>query len=114
MDEICKKTFFSIYLNRIFMDLYRYVKRALPTDDEHPRERFETTRDLMIVIDFDTENCDKEEFLKELRAYFSSYGQLYACKYCHETNFDYILVEFADKGKRKCFIQNQIFRFRSS
>ncbi|CAF4629439.1 unnamed protein product, partial [Rotaria sp. Silwood2] len=31
--------------------------------------------------------------------YFSSYGTLYACKYCHETYFNYILVEFADKDQ---------------
>ncbi|CAF1025606.1 unnamed protein product [Rotaria sordida] len=76
-----------------------YVKRALPIDDEHPRERFETTRDLMIVIDFDNKNCTEKEFLTQLRGYFSSYGTLYACKYCHETYFNYILVEFADKDQ---------------
>ncbi|CAF4631084.1 unnamed protein product [Rotaria magnacalcarata] len=73
-----------------------YVKRALPVDDEHPRERFETTRDLMVVIDFGDTICDEKEFLSELRDYFSSYGTLYACKYCQEKNFRYILVEFAD------------------
>ncbi|CAM4773544.1 unnamed protein product [Rotaria magnacalcarata] len=55
-----------------------YVKRALPVDDEHPRERFETTRDLMVVIDFGDTICDEKEFLSELRDYFSSYGTLYA------------------------------------
>ncbi len=74
------------------------MKRALPYDAEYPREHIESTRDLMIVID--SINTD-EEFLKDLREYFSSYGTLYACKYCHEANFDYILVEFADFGKRK-------------
>ncbi|CAF2718457.1 unnamed protein product [Rotaria sp. Silwood2] len=76
-----------------------YVKRALPLDDEHPRERFETTRDLMIIIDFDNKNCNEKDFLNQLREYFSSYGTLYACKYCHETYFNYILVEFADKDQ---------------
>ncbi|CAF0800352.1 unnamed protein product [Rotaria sp. Silwood1] len=76
-----------------------YVKRALPIDDEHPRERFETTRDLMIIIDFDNKNYNDKEFLTQLREYFSSYGTLYACKYCHETYFNYILVEFADKDQ---------------
>ena len=52
----------------------------------------------MIIVD--SLNID-EEFLKDLREYFSSYGTVYACKYCHETNFDYILVEFADYGKRE-------------
>jgi hypothetical protein len=51
-----------------------------------------------MIVDFI--NTD-EEFLNDLREYFSSYGTLYACKYCHETNFDYILVEFADFGNRK-------------
>lgn len=50
----------------------------------------------MIVLD--SLNAD-EQFLKDLREYFSSYGTLYACKYCRETNFDYVLVEFADYGK---------------
>lgn len=50
----------------------------------------------MIINDF----LDIDDnFLKELREYFSSYGTIYACKYCHETNFDYFLVEFADFGK---------------
>lgn len=40
-----------------------------------------------------------QDFLQELREYFSSYGTVYACKYCRETNFDYFLVEFADYGK---------------
>jgi len=54
----------------------------------------------MIIID--SLKID-EEFLKELREYFSSYGAVYACKYCHEANFDYILVEFADYGKRNIY-----------
>ncbi|CAF1154118.1 unnamed protein product [Adineta ricciae] len=74
-----------------------YVKRALPIDDDHPRERFETTRDLMVVIDSDDEIFKQADFLQQLREYFSSYGRIYACKYQHEANFDYILVEFADK-----------------
>ncbi len=86
--------------------MYRYVKRALPIDDEHPRERFETTRDLMIVTNFDPKNSDDQEFLQKLRNYFSSYGSVYACKYCREKYFDYILVEFADKGKK----ENNLFR----
>jgi len=49
----------------------------------------------MIVIN---SNPTDEQFLLDLREYFSSYGTVYACKYCHETNFDYILVEFADFG----------------
>ncbi len=73
----------------------------MPIDAEHPRERFETTRDLMIVIDFDNKTCDDQQFLSQLREYFSSYGPLYACKYDHETNFTYILVQFADTGKSK-------------
>jgi hypothetical protein len=58
---------------------------------------------MMIVIDsFDID----EQFLKDLREYFSSYGTLYACKCCHEENFDYILVEFADFGnKQKAIVQ---------
>jgi hypothetical protein len=99
MVNICKNSFFFyIYLKIIFIDLFRYVKRALPVDDEHPRERFETTRDLMILIDFDNKHCNEEQFLDQLREYFSAYGTLYACKLCHEANFDYILVEFGDKG----------------
>ncbi|CAF3587698.1 unnamed protein product [Rotaria socialis] len=70
-----------------------YVKRAVPYTDDNPREHIDTTRDLLIVVD--SINVD-EHFLKCLREYFSSYGTLYACKYCHEANFDYILVEFAD------------------
>ncbi|UJR23002.1 hypothetical protein I4U23_026028 [Adineta vaga] len=70
-----------------------HVKRALPFSTEHPQEHIEITRDIMIISDF--LEID-EDFLKELRAYFSSYGPIYACKYCHETNFDYFLVEFAD------------------
>ena len=71
----------------------------------------------MIVIDFDHKDCDDEEFLSKLRDYFSSYGPLYACKYCHEINFRYILVEFADKGKqerKECFFNFQFIYFRSS
>lgn len=83
------------------MDLFRYVKRALPVDDEHPRERFETTRDLMIVIDFDNKNINEQQFLNQLREYFATYGILYNCKVCHAKNFDYILVEFGEKGKIK-------------
>ncbi|CAF1106945.1 unnamed protein product [Adineta steineri] len=78
-------------------DRHLYVKRALPVDDEHPRERFDTTRDLMIVIDFKNDNYNNEQFLTKLREYFSTYERVYACKFCHETNFDYILVEFGDK-----------------
>jgi hypothetical protein len=48
----------------------------------------------------DSENTT-EEFLNELRKYFSSYGTVYACKYCQEENFNYILVEFGDFGKWK-------------
>ncbi|CAF3156599.1 unnamed protein product, partial [Rotaria sp. Silwood2] len=70
-----------------------YVKRAIPFNAEYPREHIDSSRDIMIVID--SINVD-EQFLKDLREYFSSYGTLYACKYCHEANFDYILVEFAD------------------
>ena len=80
---------------------FRYVKRALPIDDEHPRERFETTRDLMVVLDFCDNNYNDEQFLSEVRDYFSIYGKIYACKYCNKQNFRYILVEFADKGKKK-------------
>ncbi|CAF0934534.1 unnamed protein product [Rotaria sordida] len=70
-----------------------YVKRAIPYNAEYPREHIDSSRDIMIVID--SINVD-ELSLKDLREYFSSYGTLYACKYCHEANFDYILVEFAD------------------
>jgi hypothetical protein len=88
----------------------------MPVDDEHPRERFETTRDLMIVTDFDKKNCNDHQFLNQLREYFSSYGTLYACKLCHEINFNYILVEFGDKGKVKKKLKIIIFNiyFRSS
>jgi hypothetical protein len=72
----------------------------LPVDPDHPRERFDTSRDLMIVYDLNNKN-NNEQFLSELRNYFSSYGTIYACKYCHEANFDYILVEFADIGKQR-------------
>lgn len=41
-----------------------------------------------------------EQFLKDLREYFSTYGTLYACKCCHQADLDYILVEFADYGKK--------------
>jgi len=58
----------------------------------------------------DSLNID-EEFLKTLREYFSSYGTLYACKYCHEENFNYILVEFADFGKRKYKSKQKNFFF---
>jgi hypothetical protein len=71
-----------------------YVKRALPIDDEHPRERFDTTYDLMIVTDI-----KDRQFLTEIREYLSFYGKIYACKYCHEYNFNYILVEFGDKDE---------------
>ncbi|CAF1155133.1 unnamed protein product [Adineta steineri] len=70
-----------------------YVKRALPFDPEYPNEHMNSIRDIMIIcnsLDID------EEYLKNLREYFSSYGVVYACKLCHETNYDYILVEFAD------------------
>ncbi|CAF3457158.1 unnamed protein product [Rotaria sp. Silwood1] len=70
-----------------------YVKRAIQFNADYPREHIDSSRDLMIVVD--SINVD-EKFLKGLREYFSSYGTLYACKYCHEVNFDYILVEFAD------------------
>ncbi len=93
------------------MNLFRYVKRALPVDDEHPRERFETTRDLMIVMDLADHIHYDEQFLTELRDYFSSYGILYACKYCHETNFDYILVQFSEKGKKKILKKEHIYIF---
>lgn len=73
----------------------------MPVDDEHPRERFETTRDLMIVVDFEDKIHDENQFLSDLRQYFSSYGRMYACKYCYEKNFKYILLEFADKGNGK-------------
>lgn len=76
---------------------FRYVKRALPYDAEHPRDHIESTRDLMIIID--CLHID-ETFLKDLRIYFSSYGILYACKCCRDEHFDYILVEFADFGKQ--------------
>lgn len=78
---------------------FRYVKRALPVDDEHPRERFETTRDLMIVLGCDDSRWQDQYFLAELRNYFADYGRVYGCNYCQEKNFKYILVEFADKGK---------------
>lgn len=73
------------------------MKRAIPYDAEYPREHIDSTRDLMIVVE--NLNVD-EKFLKDLRDYFSSYGILYACKYCHEENFNYIFVEFADFGKK--------------
>jgi len=83
----------------------------MPVDDEHPRERFETTRDLMIVTDFDKKNCNDHQFLNQLREYFSSYGTLYACKLCHEINFNYILVEFGDKGKVKKETKNSSIQY---
>lgn len=55
----------------------------------------------MIVIDSDNEIFKQADFLQQLREYFSTYGRIYACKYQHEANFDYILVEFTDRGKRK-------------
>ena len=79
------------------LPLLRHVKRALPYDWEYPRERFESTRDVMIVVDFTPD----EQFLRDLRHYFSSYGPVYACKRCHETDLDYILVEFADPGRHR-------------
>ncbi|UJR25901.1 hypothetical protein I4U23_007249 [Adineta vaga] len=88
-----------------------YVKRALPIDDDHPRERYETSRDLMIVIHSDDEVYKQPEFLLELREYFSSYGRLYACKYCHEENFDYILVEFSDKDSIDKIILDKPHRY---
>ena len=78
------------------MKSFRFVKRSLPIDDEHPRERFEHTRLLMIVAD-----TADQRFLAEVREYFSSYGEIYACKYSHERNFSYIQIEFHDKGKSK-------------
>lgn len=77
---------------------FRYVKRALPFDSEHPRDHIESTRDLMIIID--CLHIDKT-FLKDLREYFSSYGLVYACKCCRDEHFEYILVEFADFGKTR-------------
>jgi len=64
----------------------------------------------MIVIDFDNKNSNEKQFLTQLREYFSIYGTIYACKLCHETNFNYILVEFGDKGKTK-FKSSEIFFF---
>jgi hypothetical protein len=84
--------------NLTSLDLSRYVKRSLPVDDAHPRERFEDTPDLMIVIDFDPQIWTDPQFLSKLRDYFSSYGQVLDCQRCHETNFDYVLVRFADDG----------------
>lgn len=71
----------------------------MPVDDEHPRERFETTRDLMVVLNLNDPKWQDQNFLAELEQYFSTYGRTYACKFCQEKAFKYILVEFADKGK---------------
>jgi len=74
---------------------YLYVKRSLPHNVEHPREHFDSVRDLIVTVD--SQPADNEKFLRDLREYFSAYGLLYACKYCHETtNFNCILIEFAD------------------
>ena len=80
---------------RGYLSFSSYVKRGFPYSAEHPREHLESVRDLMIVLD---SNEHDEELLQDLRTYFSSYGLLYACKYCHESSFDYVLVEFADHG----------------
>ena len=63
----------------------------------------------MIVVD--SIHVD-EQLLKDLREYFLSYGALYASKYCHEANFDYILVEFADYGKSESKNKNENLYFK--
>ena len=81
------------------LDYFRYVKRALPLDDEHPREHIEASKCLMILLDFSEEIFDDPAFQSGLSEYFASYGKFYSCKYCHEKNFDYVLIEFDDRGK---------------
>ena len=80
------------------MDFFRHIKRSLPIDDEHPRERFDSTRELMIPIDFDESISRNKQFLVDLQKYFSSYGQMHACEYRDEENFSYIFIEFGNYG----------------
>lgn len=93
---------------------FRYVKRALPNDNEYIREHLDSSRDLMIIIE---SFVPTDEYLHELREYFSSYGVRYACKYSHEKSFDYILIEFADYGisKRRILLKelNVFFQIKS-
>jgi hypothetical protein len=98
-------------INVIYVDSFRYVKRALPIDDEHPRERFETATDLMIVTD-----VQSQKFLNGVQAYFSYYGKIYDCEYRQERNFDYLYIRFGDIGNQKMvrIVSNRYSLFRSS
>ncbi len=60
----------------------------------------------MIVTDI-----KDRQFLTEIREYLSFYGKIYACKYCHEYNFNYILVEFGDKGNQNLIKSLSCFFF---
>ncbi|CAF0806852.1 unnamed protein product [Didymodactylos carnosus] len=71
-----------------------YVKRALPYDIDHPKERYDTTRDLMVVVDDD--EYKNNSLLEEMKKYFLNYGHVYGCKFVNEKNVLYVLVEFAD------------------
>lgn len=96
----------------ILMSVFRYIKRALPNDDEHPRERFELTAELMIVIDFDESISQNKQFLIDLQSYFSTYGQMQDCEYRDDKHFTYIFIQFSDYGKTKRIdsLFNLIFR----
>lgn len=84
----------TIFLLLLF---FRYVKRSLPFDPEHPRERFEATEELMIVINFEPSRT----FLDELTKFFSSYGKIEYVGYEFAETFRFVLLKFTDRGKQK-------------
>ena len=89
-----RNTTIKRYFSRCF---FRYVKRSLPFDAEHPRERFEATEELMIVINFEP----SQTFLDELTNFFSSYGKIEDVRYKFAKNFRFVLLKFTDRGKKK-------------
>ena len=91
-----REALLSFLLDR---SVFSYVRRSLPHNVDDPREHFLSVRDLLVTAEPAT---DDENFLRDLREYFSVYGPLYACKYCAETTkSNYILIEFADYGQRR-------------
>ena len=52
----------------------------------------------MVLLDFKEDILDDSAFLCDLGDYFSSYGKILSCKYSQEKNFDYILIQYDDRG----------------
>ena len=52
----------------------------------------------MVLLDFSEDVHDDPAFLSALADYFSSYGKILSCKYSQEKNFDYVLIQFDDRG----------------